>query len=236
MTSPAAVVLERLQSVYGAAADPSRAASMRAYMRDRYEFLGLTSVPRRELSRQVLSGSARPSERDLTEVALACWALAGREYQYFACDYLRRHAAVLTPAALPAIRELVTTKSWWDTVDALAAGVVGVMVAGHPALVSTMDEWAAPGTDLWLVRTAILHQLRYKGRTDVPRLFGYCERWAGEPDFFIRKGIGWALREYAKTDPTAVRDFVAAHPGLSGLSVREALRNAGPAAGPPEPR
>src|SRR5258705_7271461 len=108
MTVLADAVLERLQSVYGAAADPERAGPMRAYMRDRYEFLGLTSVPRRELTRQVLAGTAKPTERDLTEVALACWTLPEREYQYFACDYLRRHAGVLGPAALPVVRELIT--------------------------------------------------------------------------------------------------------------------------------
>ncbi|MER7005548.1 DNA alkylation repair protein [Dactylosporangium sp. NPDC000555] len=230
-------LLERLRSAFGAAADPRRAAAMKAYMRDRFEFLGIPSTPRRELTRQVLRELPRPSERDLTEVALACWALPEREYQYFACDHLRRHAALLTPASMPVVSALVTTKSWWDTVDILAAHVVGPMVAAHPSLVSTMDSWTAPGTDLWLVRTAILHQLRYRDRTDFPRLADYCARWAGERDFFIRKGIGWALREHAKTDPGAVRDFVAAHPDLSPLSVREALKNLpGPPAAPPAPR
>jgi 3-methyladenine DNA glycosylase AlkD len=218
-------LVERLQEIFGAAADPERAAPMRAYMRDRFEFLGIPSPLRRELTRRVLAGTPRPAERDLTEVALACWALPQREYQYFAADYLRRHAPSLTPAALPVVTTLITTKSWWDTVDDLAANTVGPMVAAHPALRSTMDAWTAPGTDLWLVRTAILHQLRYGNRADFPRLADYCARWAGEPDFFIRKAIGWALREHAKTDPDAVRGFVAAHPGLSGLSVREALKN-----------
>jgi 3-methyladenine DNA glycosylase AlkD len=231
-----AELLQRLRRTFAAAADRERAVAMRAYMRGRYEFLGVTGVPRRELTRQVLWGTARPTEADLTGVALACWALPEREYQYFACDYLRKHAAVLGPAALPVLERLITTKSWWDTVDALAAHVVGVVVAAHPSLVATMDAWTAPGTDLWLVRAAILHQLRYQGRTDTARLFDYCARWAGEPDFFIRKAIGWALREHAHTDAPAVRGFVAAHPGLSGLSVREALKHAGAAATPPAPR
>ncbi|WP_432987517.1 DNA alkylation repair protein [Dactylosporangium sp. CA-233914] len=218
-------LLERLRHVFGAAADPGRAAPMRAYMREQFEFLGIPSVPRRELTRVVLRGAGRPTERDLTRVALACWALPEREYQYFACDYLQKHAKVLTPAALPVLRELVTTRSWWDTVDILASNVAGPLVTAHPQLLSTMDAWTAPGTNLWLVRTAILHQLRYREQTDRDRLFGYCARWAGEPDFFIRKGIGWALREYAKTDPAGVREFVADHPGLSALSKREALKN-----------
>jgi 3-methyladenine DNA glycosylase AlkD len=222
------VTIEHLQRVFGAAADPGQAAPMRAYMRDRFEFLGIPSTRRRDLTREVLRTAApNPTERDLTETALACWGLPQREYQYFAVDHLRRHAKVLTPAALPVLRALITTKPWWDTVDALASNVVGPLVAGHPPTVSTMDEWAEPGTDLWLVRTAILHQLKYRGRTDSARLFDYCTAWSGERDFFIRKGIGWALREYAKTDPAAVRAFVAARPGLSPLSVREALKNLG---------
>ena len=88
-----------------------------------------------------------------------------------------------------------------------------------------MDGWAT-GDDIWLVRTAILHQLTYKEATDAKRLFHYCTLQAGHRDFFIRKAIGWALREYAKTDPAAVRTYVHAHQSrLSTLSVREALRN-----------
>jgi len=160
------LVLERLEHIFGAAADPGQAAPMRAYMRDRFEFLGITSVPRRELTLDVLRGTPRPSEPELLGTARACWALPEREYQYFACDLLRRGAQRLTPAAVPVLRTLITTKPWWDTVDALAAHTAGPLVAAHPAVTSTMDEWAAPGTDLWLVRTAILHQLTFKARTD----------------------------------------------------------------------
>ena len=218
------VVMERLEREYGALRDPARAASMSAYMRDLFPFLGIATPSRREASRRVVTGLGRPTEAELAEVAMACWALPEREYQYFACDWLRRHATVLTPAFLPTARYLIVTKSWWDTVDALAAHVVGVLVARHPALMSTMDEWAASG-ELWLIRTAILYQLRYKSQTDTDRLFRYCVSQAGHGDFFIRKAIGWALREYAKTDPEAVRRFVKAQTTLSGLSVREALKN-----------
>jgi 3-methyladenine DNA glycosylase AlkD len=99
------------------------------------------------------------------------------------------------------------------------------MVDRHPALVSTMDEWARE-ENLWLVRTALLHQLRHKEATDSERLFRYCLLRADHPDFFIRKAIGWALREYAKTAPDRVRAFVRSHEArLSPLSVREALKN-----------
>jgi 3-methyladenine DNA glycosylase AlkD len=225
-TPLARTVLDRLTAAYGAAADPAQAAPMRAYMRDGFPFLGIKTPHRRTLSRQVLAGLDRPTEVDLRAVALACWELPQREYQYFAVDWVARHARVCSPAFLATAEVLVTTRSWWDTVDALAAHVVGAIVARHPDSVSTMDLWARD-TNLWLVRTAILHQLRYKEATDAARLFGYCATQSGHRDFFIRKAIGWALREYAYTDPGAVVNFVRTHPTLSGLSVREALKNVG---------
>ncbi|MFJ5062771.1 DNA alkylation repair protein [Streptomyces nigra] len=220
-------VIERLTAVYGAAADPERAAAMRAYMKDVAPFLGIPSPERRALSRSVLQGTPRPDERDCTAVALRCWRLPEREYQYFAVDLLRRHVQRLSSGFLPVARHLVTTVPWWDTVDALAAHVVGGLVAADPALTADMDAWIEDD-DLWVVRTALLHQLRYGERTDAGRLFAYCLRQSGHPDFFVRKAIGWCLREYAKTDPDAVRDFLAREGGrFAPLSVREALKNIG---------
>jgi 3-methyladenine DNA glycosylase AlkD len=112
-------------------------------------------------------------------------------------------------------------------VDALAANVIGPMVAADPALIATMDRWI--DDDLWIARAALLHQLTYRDRTDAERLFGYVDRRCGDTDFFIRKAAGWALREYAKTDPDAVRRFVARRgERLSGLTRREALKRIGP--------
>ncbi|MGW0966067.1 DNA alkylation repair protein [Streptomyces sp. NPDC002516] len=221
-------LLDRLTTAYAAAADPERAASMRAYMKDVAPFLGLTTPERRALSRTVLRDTARPAERDCTAIALRCWRLPEREYQYFAVDYLRRHVSRLSSGFLPVARHLVSTVPWWDTVDLLAAHVVGGLVAADPRLRADMDAWIEDD-DLWVARTALLHQLRYKDATDTGRLFAYCVRQSGHPDFFIRKAIGWCLREYAKTDPGAVRDFVTAERArLAPLSVREALKNIGP--------
>jgi 3-methyladenine DNA glycosylase AlkD len=224
-TSDPGVLVTRLVEVYRPAADPVRAAGNRAYMRDQFPYLGIPTAQRRALSRQVLAGQPRPGEAELRVIALACWDLPEREYQYFACDLLVDHAAGCSPGLLPTLAQLITTKSWWDTVDALASNAVGPIVLRHPATVSTMDTWLV-ADDLWLVRTALLHQLRYRERTDLDRLFRYCLAQAGHRDFFIRKAIGWALRQYAWTDPEPVRDFVAKHRTvLSPLSVREAVKN-----------
>ncbi|MEU5954287.1 DNA alkylation repair protein [Streptomyces sp. NPDC047525] len=218
-------VMERLTATYPTAADPDRAQQARAYMKDVAPFLGLPSPLRRELARTVLAGLPCPDETDCTAIALRCWELPEREYAYFAVDYLRRHVKHLSSGFLPVARHLVTTVSWWDTVDALAAHVVGGLVAADPKLRAEMDAWVED-ENLWVARTALLHQLRYKDATDTERLFAYCLRQSGHPDFFIRKAIGWCLREYAKTDPDAVRGFVGRERGrLAPLSAREALKN-----------
>ncbi|MGW1764310.1 DNA alkylation repair protein [Streptomyces sp. NPDC002073] len=219
------LVLDRLTAAYREAADPVRARSAAAYMKDVAPFLGLATPARRALDRGVLADTPAPTEGDCAALALRCWELPEREFQYFAVDYLRRHVGRCSSGLLPVVRHLLVTVPWWDTVDLLAAHTVGPLVAADPALARVMDEWIAD-EDLWLARTALLHQLRYRDATDADRLFGYCLRRADHPDFFIRKAIGWSLREYAKTAPDEVRAFVTdAQDLLSPLSRREALKN-----------
>ena len=223
MTGYASNVVTRLQGALEPHRDPARAAAMSAYMRDLFPFLGIPSPERSGLQRQALAGMLPASSQDLEEVVLGLWALPEREYQYAACGLLERHAKLLDPTFLPVARQLVQTKSWWDTVDTLASHVVGAIVLKNPQLREEMDRWIED-SDFWVARVAILHQLRYKSATDAKRLFSYCELRAADTEFFIRKAIGWALREYSKTDADAVRSFVATHEDrLSGLSKREAL-------------
>lgn len=218
-------VLARLTAAYATAADPVRAERSAAYLKGVAPFLGIPTPQRRALSRQVLDSLPRPGEADCVAIALRCWELPEREYQYFAVDYLRRHVGRLSSGFLPVVRHLVSTVSWWDTVDLLAAHLAGGLVAADRALATGMDAWIEDD-NLWIARTALLHQLTYKEATDTERLFGYCLRQSGHRDFFIRKAIGWSLREYAKTDPAAVQEFVAgARDRLSPLSVREALKH-----------
>lgn len=212
------------QAAFRGAADPERAAAMSAYMRGRFPFLGIQRPERARLERPLVAGLRMP-EDDLARAVDALWALPEREFQYLGCVLLERHATGLTAGFIGAVERCITAKSWWDTVDHLAARVVGPMVRAHPDLREVMDDWAGRG-DVWPARTAIIHQLGFRDATDADRLFGYCALRAGDGDFFIRKGIGWALRQYARTDPEAVRAFVAAHRDvLSPLSVREATKH-----------
>lgn len=223
--SPFAAELDRrVTTAFIAAADPSRAGPMRSYMKDRFSFLGIAKPEREPRLRAAISSLGRPTDDDLEAFARRMWDHDEREFQYAACWVLRRHQRALTDRFLPTARHLIVTRSWWDTVDELAQNVVGAVVRRHRRLSDEMDRWIDED-DIWLARSALLHQNRWKADTDADRLFGYCRSRAGDHEFFIRKAIGWALREYSKTDGDAVRRFVADHDAeLSGLSKREALR------------
>jgi 3-methyladenine DNA glycosylase AlkD len=218
-------LFQRVHDALAASADPAKAGPMARYMKDRFVYFGVASPQRRRIQRDALRGLAPLDQVGLTHLARRCWAADERELQYLACDVLARHIKVCGPDFLLVAEELIRSKSWWDTVDALAAHVVGPLVAATPHLVRALDRWLADD-DIWIARAAILHQLAYKNATDRERLFRYCLARADHKDFFIRKAIGWALREYAWTDPDAVAAFVEAHrSALSPLSVREALKN-----------
>lgn len=223
MTQYSNAATGRLTEEFEPLRDSERAAGMRAYMRNQFPFLGIPTPERRRAAKRAFQDLGPPSESDLIAFSTELYSLPEREYQYAAVDHIAAHVQRCSAQFLPHVRGLITTKSWWDTVDGLAAAVVGPLVLNHPALVREMDAWVEE-ENLWLIRTAILHQLRYKQRTDQSRLFDYCVRQAEHKDFFIRKAIGWALREYSKTNPEAVRSFIASHDGtLSGLSKREGM-------------
>ncbi len=195
---------------------------MAKYMKGHFQFFGIPSPARRAIQRDVV-GRWAPTEAELVTFADAAWSRPERELQYAACDLIDRNAKRMSTAFIDDLGRWITHRSWWDTVDALAHGV-GAVVRSHPEVARRMDEWIE-SEDFWLARAAILHQLRFKAETDAERLFRYCVRRAGDSEFFIRKAIGWALREYSKSDPAAVIAFVRDHDAeLSPLSRREALR------------
>lgn len=222
MTAWAAKAVARLQAAFEPARDRGRADPMAAYMRGLFPFLGIATPERTRLQRGALAGLATPEQADVLAAARALWELPEREYQYAACSLLDVHAARLTPGALPELCWLITTKAWWDTVDAIRKPL-GALVLTAPELKAELRLWNG-GDDRWLVRSSIIVQLGFKRRTDEAFLFEMCANRATDQEFFVRKGIGWALREYSKVDGDAVRHFVAIHPDLSALSRREALR------------
>jgi 3-methyladenine DNA glycosylase AlkD len=199
------------------------AAAMMAYMKDVAPFFGIKAVPRRELLAEHIAVHGAPPLDELPAIARAAFGYPEREMHHSAVDLLVKHARKLTPGHLPLVEELITTKSWWDTVDALAIRVAGVIMKRHPKEIAKWNKRWITSDDLWLNRTAILFQNRWKKDTDQALLFANIDRHAARPDFFMRKAIGWALRELGATDPEAVKRFVKTRK-LSALSEREALR------------
>lgn len=194
-------------------------------MKHRFAFAGVASPVRKKLQRPLLRAARAVGPDSILEVAEELWECDEREFHYVGADMLRAQASKLRPDDLDRIRALLQTNSWWDTVDSLASYSVGGMVAQHHELVSFMDEWI-DDDDFWIARSAILHQIRYKDATDGDRLFTYVDKRAADTEFFIRKALGWALREYAKIAPERVRRFVGAREEtLSGLTKREALKH-----------
>jgi 3-methyladenine DNA glycosylase AlkD len=203
--------------------DPEKASAMSAYMRHQFAFLGIPA-PLRQASTKAAFSSLEVKKKPLeTELVRSLWALPEREYQYTALEYLHLCQKQLGERHLALLEWLIGSKSWWDTVDSLAP-LVGIVVQRHPHLLEVMDAWAVH-PNFWLRRVAIIYQLRFKRQTDCERLFGYCKQNILDKEFFIRKAIGWALREYAKTNKEAVLEFVELHPELSGLSKREAMKH-----------
>lgn len=217
---------QRLVGLLSQAADPLRAVPMRAYMRNQFDFYGIMAGPRHQLLRSFLLAEGMPS--DVRTVIRALWKEDARECQYVACALLLRAKKKMSMDDVPFFEELITTKSWWDTVDAIAPNVAGVVALhAHAHATRQLAERWISAPNMWLQRSAILLQLKYKDKTDEALLFDLVLRHASSTEFFLQKAAGWALRQYAYVAPVAVRMFVDAHRSqLSGLTIREALKHA----------
>ena len=211
-----------------AAADPARAPQQQAYMKSAMPYFGVGVPQCRRIAGSVYRIYELADAGAWETAILELWRKAAhREERYAAVELLLfpRYSRWLEPARMPLIEELVVTGAWWDYVDAIAGRGVGTMLAGHPrATKAVLRAWAGDD-DIWKRRTAILAQLRSGTATDTMLLADAIRPSIGKAEFFLRKGIGWALREYSKTDPAWVTAFVATHAGLSDLSRREALRH-----------
>jgi 3-methyladenine DNA glycosylase AlkD len=203
--------------------DEVRAVPMRAYMRDQFAFLGIPAPRRTKLVRAGLLASQALKKPIDEALVLELWGLNEREFQYAACDYLAWQRKKLQAHHLALLERLITEKSWWDSVDSLVHNV-GAISLRFPESHPTLERWAQ-SENFWLRRAAILHQLGSKTNTDELRLFKFVLDNSQDSEFFIRKAIGWALREHSYTNPEGVRNFVLEHQNkLSTLSKREALK------------
>ena len=206
-------------------ADPLRAEPMASYMKLQFVFFGIPTPLRRATVKPLIEALGKNSDFDsLLQVAQCLWQFEERECQYVAADILVKYAHSLQARHEPLISELVQQKSWWDTLDPLATRVFGALCRNAPELIVRIDGYATH-KNLWMRRVAILVQLHDGAQTDRARLARALESNLQDKDFFIRKAMGWALRQLARTDPTWVQTWLADHAGqVSGLTQREALK------------
>lgn len=209
-----------------ASADPAKVGPMAAYLKTDMPFYGVQKPARAPILREAITQFPPANRDEYRRAVVALWSQPHREEKYLAIGYARSFPAFISLTSVPLYRRMIVQGAWWDLVDDIAINLVGrVLLDQRPAMTPKVKAWI-DHRDLWLRRTAIIAQIGHKGATDRRLLFAACARRMHEEEFFIRKAIGWALREYAKTDPIAVTDFVVEHQsGLSALSYREATKH-----------
>ncbi|HEX5917124.1 MAG TPA: DNA alkylation repair protein [Nocardioides sp.] len=216
--------------------DPARAAQQQAYMKSDLPYVGLGAAALKALLRPLLVEHRFADRAQWEAAVLELWEDAEHREEWYAAIALLRHRAYrrwLDPDLLPLLEDLVRTGAWWDVVDEIASHLVGQVLLDHRSPTTPiLDAWAVDPDSLWVRRTAMLAQLRHSEQTDTDLLervlVANLDDTTYGREFFVRKALGWALRQHARTDPEWVRTFVRAHHDrLSGLSRREALKHLG---------
>lgn len=225
-------LLDDLRRALGTAGDAVRAAGQQRYMKSAMPYWGLTSPVLRATVRPILDEPAyRIETRQEWEGTIrALWDEATHREEWYAALAVARHRHYRRwrdSDTMPLYRHLIETGAWWDVVDDIATHLVREVVLGNPEVEGLrMREWA-DDEHLWIRRSAVICQVGAKERTDPVLLADVIEPNLSDRDFFVRKAIGWALRDYARTRPEWVKTFVSSHESLSGLSRREALKHLG---------
>ena len=211
-------------------ADAAKAPGMQAYMKSAMPYYGVSGPVQRGIWRELFPAHPLESCDELRQVALELWRKARfREERYaaIALTDLRRYQQCQDVDAVPMYEEMIVTGAWWDYVDAIATHHLGEVMRNDPRRMKPlMRKWSTAKDSMWKRRASILAQIRFKAGTDLDLLYTCIEPNLPHKDFFIRKAIGWSLRQYAWTDPREVKRYVSANRArLSPLSVREALKN-----------
>lgn len=217
------ICVQQLQMLLAPLANAQRAVPMQAYMKHHFAFLGIATPARRAASMPLIRSLKGESAAFLLALAQQLWALPQREFQHMAVDVLARWHKQFSADDIPVLLQLAQQKSWWDSVDGLAGVINEVVLRQQAQGAQRQMDACLLHDDFWLRRIAMIHQLGWREHTDTLRLARYALHLAHEPEFFIRKAIGWGLRDYAWHNPEWVRAFLAENRNrLSALSVREA--------------
>ncbi len=199
------------------------AQKMKAYMRNQFEYLGLKSGLRNLIQRKIIQEAGVPEIEQLEKVTRDLWAMPEREYQYFAMELLKRRIKKAPATIINLLEDLILSKSWWDTIDFISPSLVGVLFKTYPELIIPVtNKWMDSG-NIWLQRSCILFQLKYKEEVNLELLYKFINQLKDSKEFFIKKSIGWSLRQYSKFNPDEVERYVNSTE-LQPLSVREAMK------------
>jgi len=213
----------QLRQQYSLNASPDTAFWMEKYMKNKFKAFGLKRPQRDVINKEFIADYGFPPQDKLFEVVNMLWQMPEREMQYYAMELLYRFRKQVKKEDICFYENIITQKSWWDTIDYIAVNLVGNYFKNHSEQIPLItSQWMASG-NMWLQRICMLFQLKYKKETDYELLFSFIKQLNTSKEFFIQKAIGWALREYAKTNPNEVINFVNNTP-LKPLSKREALR------------
>ncbi len=205
-------------------ANPEYAEVQKRYLKNQFKFFGIRTPHRRDIQKPFLQKKYLPPKQDLNHLIKALWQKPQREFQHFALDLSYKYRKQLDKSDIELFEYLITHKSWWDTVDGVAPKLVGNYFKIYPEQRDVYTKkWLNSG-NIWLQRSSLIYQLFYKEELDTEFLAYGIYRLLGSNEFFINKAIGWMLRQYSKTNPVWVEEFVEKTPQLSGLSKREALR------------
>jgi 3-methyladenine DNA glycosylase AlkD len=223
------MILRSLRAALRQAADPGKAPVMQAYMKSSMPYHGVPTPLLRRICRDSFGQLRFATAGEWQAQVLDLWRRADFREERYAAIYLtgvEQAQGFQAPAAMKVYEELVATGAWWDYVDEIASNRIGPILAAFPAtLRRRMLSWSR-SENIWKRRTSIICQLRFKQDTDLELLYACIEPSLGEREFFLRKAIGWALRQYARTDGAEVKRFVRLNRHrLSPLSIREALKH-----------
>jgi len=213
-----------LEKYFLEAADATKAAGMKAYMKNMFPFLGIQKPARDAITKKWFRDIGNLNWKEQLDVANRLWKKEQREFQYVAMQLLFKNKKTWTEESIDYFEKLVLSKSWWDTVDFIAANLIGMYFEKFPRKKKKRIKLWKNSGNMWLNRTAILFQLKYKNKTDEALLKECIVPHLNSGEFFIQKAIGWALRQYAYTKPDFVLNFVKEH-SLKPLSRREALKH-----------
>jgi 3-methyladenine DNA glycosylase AlkD len=215
--------IKPLADLFEASGNAEYAFRMKKYMKGQFEYFGINSPKRREIQKLFLAQNGLPEKAQLDDIIKNMWQLPEREFQYTCMEILGKLSNKAEKERIDLYEYLVLNKSWWDSVDFISSNLVGVHFQKYPELMIPYTEKWMNSANIWLQRTSLLFQLRYRNNTNLDLLTDYIQRLQGSREFFINKAIGWILREYSKTDPNWVIQFVKKHQ-LANLSKREALK------------